>query len=45
MLYTSTVEPNTLVVLKQLMEIPELQDFYLVGGTCLSLKIWTQNFN
>lgn len=38
MLYTSTVEPNTLVVLKQLMQIPELQDFYLVGGTCLSLR-------
>ncbi len=38
MLYTSTVEPNTLVVLKQLMLIPELQDFYLVGGTCLSLR-------
>lgn len=38
MLYTSTVEPNTLVVLKQLMLIPELQDFYLVDGTCLSLR-------
>lgn len=38
MLYTSTVEPDTLVVLKQLMSIPELQDFYLVGGTCLSLR-------
>ncbi len=38
MLYTSTVESDTLVVLKQLMNIPELQDFYLVGGTCLSLR-------
>lgn len=38
MLYTSTVEPNTLVVLKKLVVIPELQDFYLVGGTCLSLR-------
>ncbi len=38
MLYTNTVEPNTLALLKQLMTIPELNDFYLVGGTCLSLR-------
>ena len=38
MLHTSTVEPSTLVVLKQLMSIPDLEDFYLVGGTCLSLR-------
>lgn len=38
MLHTQTVEPNTLSLLKQLMEMPELNDFYLVGGTALSLK-------
>src|SRR5580698_10728434 len=38
MLYTETVEPHTLSILKELMSIPELQDFYLVGGTCLSLR-------
>ena len=38
MLYTETVDPRTLSILKKLMAIPELQDFYLVGGTCLSLR-------
>ena len=38
MLHTKTVEPGTFAVLKQLMRIPELKDFYLVGGTALSLK-------
>lgn len=37
MLHVETVEPRTLSVLKQLMEMPELQDFSLVGGTALSL--------
>jgi predicted nucleotidyltransferase component of viral defense system len=37
MLQYSTVEPHTLDVLKELMLIPELKDFYLVGGTALSL--------
>ena len=37
MLHVKTVEPNTFSVLNQLMEIPELQDFSLVGGTSLSL--------
>lgn len=37
MLHIKTVEPNTFSVLKQLIEIPELQDFSLVGGTALSL--------
>jgi predicted nucleotidyltransferase component of viral defense system len=32
-----TVEPNAFSVLTQLMEIPELKDFSLVGGTALSL--------
>ncbi len=38
MLQIKTVEPNTLAVLKQLMQIPELQQFSLVGGTALALK-------
>lgn len=37
MLYYGTVEPHTLDILKKLMELPELQHFYLVGGTALSL--------
>lgn len=37
MLHTQTVEPGTFSILSQLMEIPELQDFHLVGGTALSL--------
>jgi hypothetical protein len=38
MLQYSSVEPHTLDVLKKLMAIPELKDFYLVGGTNLSLR-------
>ena len=37
MLQYSTIEPRTLEVLKELMNIPELKDFYLVGGTALAL--------
>lgn len=37
MLQYSTIEPHTLDVLKNIMDIPELKDFYLVGGTALSL--------
>ena len=37
MLQLKTVEPNTFSILKQLMEIDELKDFSLVGGTALSL--------
>jgi len=36
MLQYSTVEPGTLDVLKELMQVPELNDFYLVGGTALA---------
>ncbi len=39
MLYTQTVSPLTLELLKQLMVIPELNDFVLVGGTNLSLQL------
>ncbi len=37
MLYTETVEPHTFSLLNELIEIPELEDFSLVGGTTLSL--------
>ena len=37
MLQYSTIEPRTLDVLNKLMQIPALADFYLVGGTALSL--------
>ena len=38
MLQTQTVEPRTLDILKKLIEVPELSDFLLVGGTALSLQ-------
>ena len=38
MLQTGTVEPHTFQVLKQLMQVPALNSFYLVGGTCLALR-------
>ncbi len=37
MLHFETVEPNTLSVLRMLMDVPELKEFALVGGTALSL--------
>lgn len=37
MLHTKTVEPRAFSVLSRLMEMPELKDFSLVGGTALSL--------
>ena len=37
MLQIETIEPNAFSVLKHLMEMPELKDFSLVGGTALSL--------
>jgi hypothetical protein len=37
MLRYDTVEPGTLELLKQLMDIPELGNFYLAGGTALAL--------
>ncbi len=37
MLHTETVEPNTLSLLKELMQIPVFNQFSLVGGTALSL--------
>ncbi|MBU3742950.1 MAG: nucleotidyl transferase AbiEii/AbiGii toxin family protein, partial [Sediminibacterium sp.] len=37
MLHVETVEPATFSLLSQLMQLPALKDFYLVGGTALSL--------
>ncbi len=37
MLHYSTIEPRTLEILNRLMALPELSDFYLAGGTALSL--------
>jgi predicted nucleotidyltransferase component of viral defense system len=37
MLHLETVEPNTFSLLEELMALPALQNFALVGGTALSL--------
>lgn len=39
MLQTQTVEASTLALIKTLMSDEKLNDFYLVGGTALSLKL------
>lgn len=39
MLQTQTVEASTLALIKTLMSDQSLNDFYLVGGTALSLKL------
>lgn len=38
MLHLETVEPRTLSLLKDLMKLPALENFSLVGGTALSLR-------
>ena len=38
MLFTETVEPNTLSILKRLQSLPILENFNLVGCTALALK-------
>ncbi|WP_250631053.1 nucleotidyl transferase AbiEii/AbiGii toxin family protein [Rhodoflexus caldus] len=38
MLHYATIRPETLGLLKAIMEIPELSDFYLAGGTALALQ-------
>lgn len=38
MLHTKAVEPRTLSLLKELMKVPALKPFSLVGGTALSLR-------
>jgi hypothetical protein len=37
MLHLETVEPGTFSLLNELLEVPELRNFSLVGGTALSL--------
>jgi Nucleotidyl transferase AbiEii toxin, Type IV TA system len=37
-LHYETVEPKTVKILEKLMQMPSLKDFYLVGGTALSLQ-------
>jgi hypothetical protein len=39
MLQTQTVEPATLDLLKQIMKLPILEEYNLVGGTSLSLQL------
>lgn len=39
MLQHKAVAPKTLELLKKLMALPELYDFFLVGGTALALQI------
>ncbi len=38
MLHLETVEPQSFSILKELMQLPALSNFDLVGGTALSLK-------
>jgi hypothetical protein len=38
MLHKETVEPRTLELLKELMQLNALKDFALLGGTSLSLR-------
>jgi len=38
MLYTQAVEPGTISLMKQLMDLPSLSQFSLVGGTALALR-------
>lgn len=38
MLHFETVDPGTFSILKELMQLPVLREFNLVGGTALSLK-------
>ncbi len=39
MLQYRALNPGTLELLKKMMQIPELQDFFLVGGTALALHL------
>ena len=43
MLYTETVEPGTLSLLNELMVLPSLNAFSLVGGTALALRFGHRN--
>jgi hypothetical protein len=39
MLHLEAIESNALSLLNKLMEVPEMRDFQLVGGTALALQI------
>ena len=39
MLYTETIDKPLWKVLKNLSVLPELQNFYLAGGTALALQL------
>lgn len=39
MLQYRAIHPTTLELLKKLMTLPELEDFFLVGGTALALQL------
>jgi len=39
MLQYRALYPGTLELLKEMMQVPELQDFFLVGGSALALQI------
>ena len=39
MLHTETVSPELLDLIRKLINEPILKDFYLVGGTALSLQM------
>ncbi len=43
MLYTQTVEPGTFSLLKEIMGLPSLDHFSLVGGTALALRYGHRN--
>ncbi len=43
MLHTEAVEPGTLSLLKELMAVPVLGAFSLVGGTALALRYGHRN--
>ncbi len=38
MLHLETVEPGTFSLLERLLKLPEIKNFFLVGGTALALK-------
>ena len=38
MLHKETVQPSTLELLEKLMQVDELKDFALLGGTSLALR-------
>lgn len=45
MLYKNSfiISPDTFKLIQELQSLPELKDFYLVGGTSLALQIGHRN--